>query len=282
MMADSVNAFNGLGPSHLVKFSHPNVGSLSIDTGMDAIAWSYELNVETFPTYGGQVVQILGVYIGDLSVQGSVRTYSKMEQIYRFFAEYIQQASQGRSQNAERNTDSYNQQPVTFEYPHRGWQFKIMPLRAPGFRYSRDLVVPEWRLVAHVVDNTGDAQSLKDMVVQNIMGADASEVLALKGEIGFKANDPFSSPYPEFDPDKINESFSDLADVYNKLIPSYLEGDFSSLTEGLGARPAFGVTEQGEWPDWTDKADKMIEAEKREREGSTPVGVIPSRQLPRP
>lgn len=276
------NIFRNLGSSHLVKFSHPNVGSLLIDTGIDSISWSYELNVETFPTYGGQVVQILGVYIGDLSVQGSVRTYQKMEQIYRFFAEYIQQAAQGRSQNAERDTDSYNQEPVTLEYPHRGWRFKIMPLRAPGFRYSRDLVVPEWKLTAHVVDNEGDAQTLKDMVTKTILGADASEVLALKGEIGYKPNDPFSAPYPEFDPDKIGESFSELADVYSKLIPSYLEGDFSSLTEGLGARPAFGVTGQGEWPDWAQEADKTIEAEKREREGKTPIGITKGRQFPRP
>ena len=70
---------------------------LVVTTGLDEIAWAYALNTATFPTYGGEVVQILSVYIDDMEVEGTVRTYAEAEAIYSFFMKYFTIATQGTS-----------------------------------------------------------------------------------------------------------------------------------------------------------------------------------------
>src|SRR5579884_427636 len=80
-----------------VFFAHPQLGTLSIDDGVDEIQWAYNLNTATFPTYGGEVIQILSVFIDDVTIGGTVATYHQMEAIYRFFAAYMQIATQGRN-----------------------------------------------------------------------------------------------------------------------------------------------------------------------------------------
>src|SRR5271170_2407716 len=71
---------------------------LVITTGLDEVGWAYALNIATFPTYGGEVVQILSVYIDDMEAEGTVRTYEEAEAIYTFFMKYFTVATQGSEQ----------------------------------------------------------------------------------------------------------------------------------------------------------------------------------------
>src|ERR1019366_7215700 len=149
-----------------VYFTHPvhqpgiSIGDLEIDTGIDDADWAYGLNTVTFPTYGGEVVQILSVYIDDLTLHGTLSTYRQMEAIYKYFARYIQIASQGTKSvpgiGDSISGSAYNLWPITFSYPERNWFFKIIPLAVPGFRYGRDVVTPTWQIKAHVVDDSPD------------------------------------------------------------------------------------------------------------------------------
>ena len=249
----SITGYTG---SHNAIFSHPQIGSLTVQTGMDDVSWSYELNTVNFPTYAGEVVQILSVFIGDLSINGSVGSYQDVENIYSYFARYFQIASQGNSTDSVAGQGAYNQQPMTFLYSHREWSFQIMPLSAPAFRISRDIVVPEWHVQAHVIDDTGDIQDLKDLIVDKILSEDSDNgTFDLKGEIGFKDKNPFSDPNAadasgshKFDKDSFHQGNEQLAKYYNDLIPSYLDGDFDSLTDGIGSKPAFGVTSPSPTP----------------------------------
>jgi hypothetical protein len=72
-----------------VRFSHPTIDAikspLRISTGANEITWGYGLNYQTYPTYGGEVTQILSAYTDDLVIQGDVSSYSKMEEIYEWF-----------------------------------------------------------------------------------------------------------------------------------------------------------------------------------------------------
>lgn len=228
-------------------FSHPKVGSLTINTGMDEIGWEYKLNTANWPTYGGEVVQILSVYIEDLLIKGSIRTYQDMEEIYKFFAKYMLVATQG-----SKGVGSYDQTPMTMAYSPRQWTFYIQPKSAPGFRYETETVNPEWQLQAHVVDDTPDVDALKELVVSRVLNGEDNQNFALSGIIspdsGDPANNPFSAPgtvsgntFKPLSEAQTQEDINKYADYYNSLIPAYMKGDYSSITSEIGSKPAFGI-----------------------------------------
>lgn len=230
-----------------LSFEHPELGAGPVlDHGATEITWSYNMNAVTFPTYGGEVIQILSVNIGDLSMTGQFTSYKEMEDFYKWFINYMQVASQGRGGHQRPGISSYNQHPITFHYPHRGWQIEIMPTQLPGFQQGRDVVVPTWRLQAFVMDAQDDVARIEDLIRDNIdLEGLAKEEASfnLTGKIGFIENNPWSNPFPDdektFDPDRTKEVWGDIGDYYNKLIPSYLAGDFDTLTSGLYSKPAF-------------------------------------------
>ena len=237
---------------HLIEFYHPNehVGTLQVRTGADSIMWGYGLNVATWPTYGGQVIQILSCYIDDLEISGTLRTYREMEEVYSYFYRYMQIASQGAP-----GTDRFNQEPMTFRYPHRKWQMEIVPKVAPGFRKGRDVVAPTWKINCHVIDESGDVDEVAELIIKeaelkartNATKGEFDENFGLVGKIGFKDENPFSDPNTKFGDDFANERGKPsevLADIYSKFIPAYLGGDFDSITAGLGSTPSFGFDNQ--------------------------------------
>jgi hypothetical protein len=236
--------------SHIVEFSHPydEVGSLTIYTGLDRVSWGYSLNTANFPTYGGEVVQILSCFVDDLEVGGQIQTYEDIETIYTYFLTYMQVASQGKSANG----GHYVQTPMKFSYPHRGWEIDIMPTSAPGFKKGRDVVAPEWRIQAHIVDTSSDKYTIDQLVLDQVSimeslhskDPDIDVNFGLTGRIGFDGANPFSDPNPvgqefeSFSPTK--DVLKSIADSYNKLIPSYLAGDFSALV-GSSSGPALSA-----------------------------------------
>lgn len=230
--------------SHLLEFRYADK-SLQIYSGMDEIEWGYTLNVARFPTYTGEVVQILSCYIDDVSITGTVQGYIDMEDFYEFFLTYISEASQGAAGQA-----TYTQEPIVFTYPHRGWEMRIVPTSLPGYRIGRDVVTPEWRIQAFVLDRNGN-DSLSDLVIaeaqiknaldSNEAGLDTT--FSIEGKIRFVDENPFSDPWTDktnsFDPER-KKRFDELADYYTSLLPKYLQGDFDALTGGSGSKPALG------------------------------------------
>lgn len=182
-----------------VTFTHPRLAltPLEISVNPDQVTWAYGLNTMSYPTYGGEVVQILSVYFDDMTLTGTVSTYAEMEVIYGWFIAYMQYATQGR------DNPSYDQHPVTFSYPERAWQFNIWPKALPGFRYGRDVVAPTWSLVA-AVSETSDSDttlSLTDLVKQAAIADTAKGDVALfgkaTGDFGTTGNlqkNPWASP----------------------------------------------------------------------------------------
>lgn len=237
-----------------VVFTHPNpqVGRLVIDTGLDGAEWGYGLNTATFPTYGGEVVQILSVYIDDLTLMGTVSTYRQLEAIYSYFAAYLQVATQGKnptpSTDVSSSSSSYNLFPVYFSYPERNWNFRVIPKALPGFRKGRDVVAPTWQLSAHVIDDSPDLDLIKDGIkaLETQKLIDGS-TLTLNGEISPRSGNPDTDPFQTFDQGQSQQAqaIQKYSDYYNSLIPSYSSGDFSALVGGVGSQPAFGQTSLG-------------------------------------
>lgn len=240
-----------------VAFTHPQLGSLIIENGIDAAQWAYGLNTATFPTYGGEVVQILSVFIDNLTIAGTVTTYEQANAIYRYFAGYLQTATQGKvagaASQAGDSTDSgaYNLEPITFTYLERNWSFDIYPISVPGFEYGFDVVAPTWRIEAFVVDDAQDLGLIKDgikaLATTGGVPDDGSGVLdtfSITGQISPLYGDPNTDPFQTYD-----SSISDqqkligrYSNYYNTLIPAYAQGDFSAITGVAGSKPAFGQT----------------------------------------
>lgn len=250
-MANKLSAGSG---SHAVVFKHRDE-ELTIHTGVDNVSWGYGLNVQRYPTYGGEVIQILSAYVDDLEVAGTLATYQDMETAYSFFLKYIQRAS---------TEGTRDENPMTFIYPHRGWSFKIMVTEAPGYRKARDLTVPNWRIRAHVVDEEGDVDSLSELITseaQMKLTVGQDENFGLEGVIRFVDENPFSDPQTkagaDFDP---GSHMDKITDFYSKLLPAYMEGDFDAVFGGIGSTPAFKPP--GEPPKSGDDDDKLTEAAK--------------------
>lgn len=245
-----------------VTFFHPDIkpsadGSrpgpyLTVRSGVDEVSWGYNLNTTTFPTYGGEVVQILSCYIDDLAIVGTLPTYRSAERIYSYFAYYLQIATQGRNTETQPGKTSYNQTPMKMTYPERGWSFDVMPTSLPGFRQSADTVAPQWRVVAHIVDHTMDAHSMQEFTKAHVLEkflAQDKEDFQLQGRIGFSPENPFSGPGTffgsDFDPEKTREAWLDTADRFNEIIDSYLDHDLEEVYESISSHPA-----------WKDPKDK--------------------------
>lgn len=228
-----------------LTFTHPsNPLPLVIETGANDITWGYGLNYQTYPTYGGEVVQILSAYTDDLMIQGEVRTYAKMETIYEWFLTVMQATTQGGGAKAGTGFDSA---AVTFRYPARGWEQHIILTELPGLRYARDIAMPQYQIKAHVVDSQGD---LNDAIVSAVreaslkgVGLDLTEFGRIHAGIGYTKEDPFSNPFPQAksaDIDaKVRKSYQQLGDYFSTIVESYNDGDFTSLLKvDYGSVPA--------------------------------------------
>jgi hypothetical protein len=218
-------------------FSHPNpkIGSLQIDTGLDECSWAYNLNTAVYPTYGGEVVQILSVFIDDVTISGTVSTYSQAEAIYSYFANYMQLATQGFGGGTR-----FVATPVTFVYPARNWNFQIFPKTAPGFTYTFDTVTPTWQITAHVEDDTVDLKPIKNAIASSV-ASQLSVFEGLNDEISPDSGNPDTDPFQTFNGNPTT-GLQNAATYYNSLISAYSSGNFSSLTGGVASGPASSPT----------------------------------------
>jgi hypothetical protein len=213
-----------------IIFRHPTMNDpLLVKVKPDEITWSYELNTKNYPTYGGEVVQILSMAVGDLTIKGTVGTYAEMEYIYSWFINYMQNATQGRGR-----ANSYDTRPVTMEYVYRQWKFSIYPTSLPGFRYGKDVVAPTWTLTAAVSEysDTFKDAILNDQQFAGEAKADGFEPFGTAtGDVGYKTENKWSSVVGKDDKAvkaQQTKDTQDVVDYFTKLIPSYLDGDFST------------------------------------------------------
>jgi hypothetical protein len=203
--------------------------SLVVNVKPNEIVWAYGLNTVNYSTYGGEVVQILSMYVDDLNISGEVRTYRDIETIYKWFISYMQNATQGRAGDPK-----YDSRPVEMHYPHRDWKFSIWPKNLPGFTYGTDVVAPTWQLQAAVSEFD---EKFEDSVLssQDFAGVSTEGGFDPFGtataEIGFHENNPWSAPttkqYKQNDPNRWND---EVTQFYGKILPAWLDkADFSSL-----------------------------------------------------
>lgn len=218
-------------------FQHEDKKPLTVSTGADQISWGYGMNVQTYPTYGGEVVQILSTYVDDLQVTGTIMNYQQMERIYSFFLDYIQNATQ---------PGGFDLVPMVMMYPERDWKFYIAPKVLPQFRMATDVVAPIWRIEAAIVRPDPALQQLtQDYILKHLANGETQTELGdfgrLTGGIGFKVDNPFSSPDATvIGKDGVDKALAKVGDWWGTMIPNWLNGDPDKLKTALfGSRPAF-------------------------------------------
>lgn len=224
--------------------------SLYIDIRPDNIQWPYGINRQGFPTYAGEVVQLLSAYIGNLQMGGTVRTYHDIELIYKWFINYMFQATQGKTGAPVSNEYyRYNEEPVTFEYPHRGWQLRLRPIGLPMFTYGTEVVAPEWALEAAVVeDETG---SFTTFTENNAEKAIEEGLTQLNANFGAGLQNPFAY-YAGYESEADIKKFlknakspllengvEQVANWYNSIVEKFAKGEGNLVEFGsVFSKPA--------------------------------------------
>ncbi|HEY1644883.1 MAG TPA: hypothetical protein VGF75_00670, partial [Candidatus Saccharimonadales bacterium] len=218
---------------------------LSIGIKPNQLSWQYQLNTQSYPTYAGEVVQILSAYIDNISIEGDVRTYVDMELIYRWFIAYMTIATQGVTGSPVlSNILRYDDDPITMNYPHRGWTLQIRPLSLPTLTYGTDVVVPNWQMEAAVVED--ENMKLTQMMNSNLPALVTSQLTKLDANFGNGVENPFnywSGSYNQFDLNKFLNKASQksiealdgtnstqLTDWFHTLVNQYASGSVD-LTE---------------------------------------------------
>ena len=213
-----------------ITFHHPAIkNDLTVNVKPNEIVWAYGLNTVNYPTFGGEVVQILSIYVDDLSISGEVTSYREMEMIYKWFIDYMQKATQGNL-----NDQGFDSRPIKMTYHHRNWHFSILPKNLPALRYGTDVVAPTWALSAAVseFDDRFQDSVLSNKDFTSLAVEDGFEPFGtVTAEIGYMEQNPWSSPttkqYQKGDVTKWNDQSKHF---YGGILQSWLtKGDFKSL-----------------------------------------------------
>jgi hypothetical protein len=204
-------------------------GSLHIWTGANQIKWGYNLNTVTYPTYGGEVVQILSANISDLTVGGDVRNYTMMEDIYLWFMVYMSVATQGWR---DAGSTGHNEEPVTMWYPEREWQFQIRPKAIPGLHIGTEVVAPTWQMTAAVIQGDPDAEAL------TLKGA-IEGLNEIHAGVGYEEYNPFSAPTNKKEYQSM-QAVGKIGTELDRIFSDFSAGDFDYLTKPYISGPPKG------------------------------------------
>ena len=225
MPSDQIN----ISPGSTLKFSFSKIDKpLYIHTGADSIKWSYSLNTNIIPTYGGEVVQVLSAFVGPMTISGRTQDNVQQKRITEWFRQYMVMSGY---LSGHMNEQSRLEAPILFEYPERGWAFYIQVTDLPNFHYAFDEIAIPWSITAEVfIDNKINTLAQYTM-------STFTDVL-LKShlqQIGFSAKDPRT------DPTNIANrmvNYQTMGDNFQRLIASYTTGDFSHWGFDILADPS--------------------------------------------
>jgi hypothetical protein len=225
------------------------------------ISWEYKLRTRIIDTYGGQVVQILGVEIDNFKLTGYIPSgfwgkykqagtnylldnyqadlgdYEKtvisdsQEKINRnglvnlgnFFKHYFTMKTQTR----------YSTSNMVFSYPHYGWtaggegSIYLIPKEFPRIRISNEEILPQWELNCSLVEY------MSSHFISNVTAVAKKQLGQLKGGIGFaefiKWSDPTASGI--VDPSAAAKS---LGESYKNYITNFSSTEAEALaSEGF-------------------------------------------------
>lgn len=260
-------------------FTHPAVkkngkpSPLYIYSGAMSIQWAYNLNIQSNPTIGGEVVQILSATAGPMTITGQTAGLAttqdaKLDKKQRFgwtdsggkkaygpnhelkaivdwFRAYMEHAGSNTFGNVYRD-----ERAIRFKYPERGWDFYLQVTELAGFRYDKAVLSPQWSITAEIVtDNALDyfeavtMSSFTDYLVSNVslLGNIGLSSFATSGTEtsngAFGNTGDFGSTDPFLNP-ALSTSLTNaqqMGDNFQQLVASWSNGNTNFLQGAFGA-----------------------------------------------
>jgi len=203
------------------------------------VNWEYNLKTNIINTYGGQVVQILGVSIENLTIEGffgsegmwgfnrgrnnnlinerfndsNVKSWesgklgSGLYQLSEWFKTYFYRITQA---------GNFNKEYMVFKYPHMGWEWNIRPLEFPRVRFANDELLPQWRITCDFIED------LQSNFTQEITKSAKAALGRMRNNVGFSEFIEWSSPIYNTKKDR-QKVANEIGAKYSELLGS----DFS-------------------------------------------------------
>ena len=112
----------------VATLGYPQGPAISFRIDPNNIEWDYQIITNVIETVGGRVVQIIGSYLNNMTVQGdfgqdhSTRYGESWRQAEQFLG-LITQIME--AQSADANQQELMAPPAVFSYPPKGWYFQV-------------------------------------------------------------------------------------------------------------------------------------------------------------
>ena len=194
------------------------------------ISWSYSLRTKVEDTYGGQVIQILGVQIDNFKLSGYVPNgFWGIDNNYynKYFFEDKENARKNgivhlanffRDFFTVKSQSSFSNQNMRFSYPHYGWEgandIKLIPYEFPRVRIANDEILPQWELECSLVEY------LSSHFVSKATTAATNQLKYNKGGIGFVEFIQWSDPTATSDI-SVSEEARSLGASYAEFVNNF-------------------------------------------------------------
>lgn len=198
------------------------------------VTWDYTLKTNVIDTYGGQVVQILGVSIENMTIEGffgsegmwgwnvnneghltssrfeqeSAKDYlndpmkSGLYQLSEWFKEYFYKVTQ---------YGNFQTENLVFHYPHMDWEWNIRPLDFPRVRFANDELLPQWQLKCDFIEDK------QGTFTQEVTNSAKVALTKLEGKVGFSRFIEWSEPMYKSAEDRTKVA-SDVGVKYSEFV----------------------------------------------------------------
>lgn len=195
--------------------------TLHFRTNPNEVWWSYTLNTNVEQTYGGRVVQIMSVNIGDLVIKIDCGNggWKYLKKVVDFLRQMMIDQRKGDT--------------ATFEYTTRRWKMKVYALTIP-FGDQVTATTRELELRFKVQEDVSGVQSQMAL---------SKELQQLKDGIGFKKG-PYNTPKGSSDAQGQSPSWVSPADAAGNLlstVTSFAPGGIGGIGSSLGLPGIGGV-----------------------------------------
>lgn len=235
--------------------------SLALRMNPNEVSWTYNLNTETFDTYGGQVVQVLSVNIDTLTISGQLGKEGP------FGVYQVSGAQKDDRYEGPVPKGGFSTKYVDRQFDYQGETYPGLHAMVEFFREYFALVsqggdpqnpgqfvqVPmicsydggpsdqgrQWKITPtafpdfrRALDNFAPEWRVQAQVIEADAGIVANQKSAaidrLQAAIGYKARNPFSDPLasPGSDTQTINNL---IASQFRALLPDFSQGELEDM-----------------------------------------------------
>jgi len=149
---------------------HVSLGGVSFQSSPEQIRWNFKMKVARQKTIGGQVVQIIGTTVSDITVTGRFAP-DKAKKDEGGWEAYNRFRDQVRVWVAQLQDTSTNPVPLRLVYAPRGWNFGVYVKALTPITDENTNLAPQFSLTLFVADDSAKqiTKGVKDLYMKRLM-----------------------------------------------------------------------------------------------------------------